>query len=378
MTCRLEIARGVPWRLCPDDPAVVARSLVLAQVRDEISERAPQGGFRLRSSRRDMAPRIAIDGIAGLVGDPARALDPPTTVDVELTVEAPGYLPWRDTITIDPNNLPAERAVWLHRPGTRVGGRVVEPSGFDHAPLAGAIVTLDGVWPTFPPAGSALPADLPLVVSLVPGFYAGRSTSATLERRNMQPNPAQAKSLIEPAVPGTDRIRVSDRIGIPPAGLVIAIDEGHPDLTEYLPVAGFEGASTDDQPATLFLHHPIASFHREGATVAPVSVQGSFAQNALSRDAQAGDVCAFLVATTDLGAAAAIEISGGGPTEPEYHLVHHYTATAALDGSYRLPPIARVAQIRLDVSHPSILSPLQPIVAVDYHDAEHRFDVISS
>ncbi len=375
MTCRIEHARGSDWRYCSDDPAVAAAAIVVVHVTDEITGHAPTD-LRLTSSRRDMRPRMSDDGVIGLVGEPARIFSAGPLVDVEVTVRAAGYVPWIETVTIDASNLPAERDVGLHRRGARAVGRVVERSGPSYTPLAGAVVTLDGYWMVAPTDDPPPPPHAPLVLGLAAPAYAGRSAGDALLRCDMALDLAQPKTLLVPAPRGADRIVVSDQLGL--GSGIVAIQHGHPDLVEYVSIASVHGYSTPDQPATVFLAHSLAHAHRRGADVAPATPLPSVTVNTLARELIAGDACVFLTGfSPDLAGAAVVQI---GSAHPEFQVVRRYQATADADGTYRLPPISRVARVRLDIAHAAI-APMndadKPTPSVDYQAHDFRFDFIS-
>lgn len=376
MTCRIERASGIDWRYCSDDPAMVAASLVLAHVTDEITGRAPVADLALSSSRGDMRPRLAYDGVVGLVGEPARVFSAGPLVDVEIAVRADGYLPWVETVTLHASNLPAQRSIGLHRRGARLTGRVVERDGLSHAPLAGAVVTIDGYWPTAPDDDPPPSPEAPLVLGLTVPAYARRVAGDPLRRRDMALDLVQPKTLLAPAPSGTDRIVVSDQLGL--GSGVVAIEHTHPDLVEYVGIAGIDGYSSPDQPATLFLTHPLARAHRHGAGVVPASPQPPGSINALARELIAGDASVFLTAfSPDLAGASVVQI---GAADPEFHIIRRYQATTDLAGAYRLPLLSRVARVRLDIVHaaiPPMSDADKPTPSIDYHAHDSRFDFIS-
>jgi hypothetical protein len=375
MICRLEDTGEATFRFCSDGAAVGARSIVRAQVIDEITQAAPITDIAVKSLRPHLAPRVASDGLVGLVGTPSQVFSVPNVaIDVDFEVRAEGYVAWRSSLTVDPNSLPHQPTVELHRSGTRIVGRLVQLGVLGATPLPAATVTLDGVWPTFPAPGAAIPADPPFVVSLTPALYAPRdAAAATLARCAMTLALPQAKQLMRPTEAGSTRIVLSNQEGL--LGNIVAIEPDHPDRAEYVSFASIDGFSTVDQPATLWLDHPLAHPHREGVDVVPASPQVTGALNPLSRSAMAGDVCAFLGAMADLAGAAVVQLSGG--PAPEYHAVHLFETTTDVAGYYRLPLLSRVAQVRVQVAHPSITT-LQRIVAPRYESAEFRFDIVST
>jgi hypothetical protein len=123
-------------------------------------------------------------------------------------------------------------------------------------------------------------------------------------------------------------------------------------------VAIEEPGSTDDLAATARLAHPLRRAHASGTPVRraiPVAPGGG---NALARAAETGDVTLFAATMTDLDATAdVVELSGGG-APPEYQSFALYEAVADADARVRLPPLHRLAQVRLRITHGAEPTPL--------------------
>jgi hypothetical protein len=115
--------------------------------------------------------------------------------------------------------------------------------------------------------------------------------------------------------------------------------------------------------------------HRHGAAAHKVEFQQVGLPTPLASDAIAGDTCIFPGAAGSLGAAPLAAIQGGGlPTE--YHAVNYFTATSNAEGSFRLPPISRVAQCQFrvhDGAHPDLVNVR---FSPDYTRPESRLDFV--
>jgi hypothetical protein len=301
---------------------------------------------------------------------------------VGLTVGARGYVTRRETVDVTQNvNFPSDFAptdagtLALHREPVVIAGRTVLANAGTTTPIAGANVRITGVWPTLPPATLAVPADPPNLVSLLPPTYFARTAPAgTLRQREMTPVVGEDKLLQAYAPAGSATLAVSDRVNLA-AGDIVVLDESDPERTELLVVQAVVGASTDVQPATVTLAYPTALAHVAGTLVRRVTPQPAGANNQLTRDCIAGDTCAFLDGLADLAAAAAVELTGGGGAA-EYHLVRRFNATSDADGYYRLPPLARVAQVELRADDGGAHADVNVTFAPDYGGGAARIDFV--
>lgn len=387
MTCRRDIAGGVGYTLCPDDPPRLAnrwRAVVRALALDEITQLAPEIDITVTTSALGLVPRTARDGLIGLIGTPGQlfpGLDT-ASVHIPLAVAAPGFLR-RDLDAVlgpvpgfpdafTPSDL---GTVWLHREAIVMRGRAVQRTGINPTPLAGVAVSLAGVWRTFPPhdvdPGTVI--EPPNLVALHPGLYAVRTSAADgIHRRDLVLAAGEDKHLVRPAVRGDGTLRVSDRKNLV-AGTLLAVDGARPDRVEYVSVVKVAGASTDDQPATATLAFPLALDHAEGTVCVRATPQPPGANNPLIRDGIPGDRVAFAVALGGIADGIVVEISGGAA--PEYQTARRYAAVTGTDGFYRLPPISRVASVKLHAQRAG-LTTQEPVWSPDYRSYENLVDVI--
>jgi hypothetical protein len=394
MNCRDVEAGGLAYRFCADDFVGVAdppRAVVRWVVQDEITEEAPGIEFTVTSEHPALKPRIASGGVMGLVGRPVRLFpglgDPNASVELGLSVAARGYLPRALRAVLGPINgfpdsfKPADLGiVALHRSPVVLRGCVARRAGLGATALEAAEISIVGVWRTFPshdvdPNTVVEPARL---LSLHPGLYterflAGDSSSPC----HMDPAVDEDKTLLAPAVHGERKLRLSDRVALN-VGDVLAIDPDDGDRTEYITVTGVkEAASTDDQPATVTLAHPVALEHRKGARCVRVTPQALGAPVALSRDGIPGDRVVFLDSLAGITPEPiVVEISGPGGAA-EYQIASRYETTSDTDGYYRLPPLSRLASLRIRAEHSDLAVPLHVVVSPDYRRFEHRIDLIA-
>jgi len=384
VTCRHDIVGSKTYRLCPTDPPRAAdqlRAVVRWLAVDEIRNAGPDVGFTVTTESLGLRPRVAQDGIMGLVGNPARlypGLDA-ATVDIAFSVAAPGYLTRDLQVTLGPipgfpdQFAPADAGiVYLHRQPVVLRGRVVQLGGLEPTPMLGVPIRIAGVWSSFPPAhiDPDTVMEQPNLVALHPGLYADRSAADSLTRRNLDANPGQDKVLALPAAASGNTARLSDRVGLAP-GSILAFEPGVPGRVEYIAVTVVSGASTDDQQATVTLAHPLKLLHEEGTTVQVMTPQAAVAVHALTRDGVPGDRVAFLVAMGGVDAGV-VEI-GGGSAPVEYQTASLYSTVSDGDGYYRLPPLSRVASVKL---HADQAPAQEPTVSLDYGRYENFVDVV--
>jgi hypothetical protein len=388
VTRRVVNVESRAYLFSPDEqPAPAGRTwaLVRARVIDELTGEPPLTQMTVETDSTEMVPRTAAGGLVGLLGTPSRAFPALNLQNypVGLTVGARGYVTHRQAVTVLQNpNFPAEFAptdagtIALRRDPVLITGRAVLAAAGATTPVAGATVRVTGVWPTLPPANLGVPADPPNLVSLLPpAFFARTAPAATLRRRELAPVVGEDKLLLAYAPAGSATLSVSDRVNLV-AGNVFALDEADPERTEFLVAQAVAGATTDVQPAVVTLAYPTTRAHAAGAVLRRVAPQAPGANNQLTRDCVAGDTVVFLDGMADLAAASVVEIAGGGPPSAEYHLVRRFTATSDADGYYRLPPLARAAQVALRADDGGAHPDIDVTFAPDYGGGVHRIDFV--
>jgi hypothetical protein len=388
VTRRADVANDIRYTICPDDPPRVAdrwRAVVRGVALDEITELAPELEITVKTPAVGLYPRTVRGGLIGLVGNPGRlypGLDL-ATVDIPLTVSAPGFLPRELDAVLGPvpgfpdkfKSYEFPGPIWLHREAIVVRGRAVKQIGIDPAPEGGVTITLAGVWSVFPPY-NVVPdtvIEAPNLVSLHPGLYADRQKGVDgIRRRDLTLAIGEEKKLVKPAVRGDSTVRVSDRHKLV-AGNLFAFEAARPDHVEYIAITKVVGASTDDQPATLTLAYPLALDHAEGTLCVRATPVAPLANNLLIRDGIPHDRVAFAAALGGISDGVVIEVEGGAATE--YQTARLYRAVTDVEGFYRLPPISRVASVKLHAQRAG-LTTQEPVLSPDYRRYENPFDVI--
>ena len=364
-------------------PAQRFRVAVRARVIDELTGETPRVPIRLTTPTPGLAPRVGSGGLIGLIGVPFEtfpALDAQpyaTTFEVradryvtrKVAVDVPQDAQFPDRF------IPADLGdLALHRESVLIAGRVTERLGGVGGiitPVPGANLDVTEVWPTLPPADGSVPPEAPDLVSLVPPLHFARTTAAgRLRRREMTPVPGQDKELLEPAEAGTDRIRISDWIGLA-VGDVLLLDTD-PAIQEYVTIGVIDPVGADAFPATITLTHPLAYRHRSGIRVQEQTPQAPGPDRQFRRDAIPGDACVFLNGLGGLPGVQIAEVLGGVPPS-EFHALGLFSAVTDAEGEFRLPPLSRVAQLTIAATEGGRLT--EVTVVPNYNRRENRLEI---
>jgi len=393
MACRTETVGALQYEYCPDQlPPRADRLQALMRGRfvDELTGNGINAQLTVHTTVVGVTPRTAFNGIAGLIGNPARRFPglAANTVTLDMNVSCRRFVTQSFSADLGPINTaagyPADFPdffapidlgdVGLHREATVISGRCVQSNGLSRTPLSNTTIDISGLWHRFPAANvdPLAVVEAPNIVSLLQGLYEGRRAATDqVRQRTLQPRAGEEKRLLSVANAGDRQVRLSDRVNLV-AGQVLALQPEHNELVEYLPVTAVNGATGDTQPATVTLAYPLKKSHREGVTAVRVDPQPPGASNDFTRDAIIGDQTLFLAALTDINDST-VEISGGGSVE--YHRSRLYRAVSDADGFFSLPPIARVAMMQLHASH-AALADVNRIFSPDYERAENRGDLV--
>lgn len=377
----------------PDDPVPLGDrhwALLRVRVLDELIGRPPRGDMNIETEYPGLIPRVAADGLLGLVGRPLQvfpALNPlhpsAQTYDVRFTVRVAGYLPRRELVTIPmiPNFpdtfAPTNINLQLHREPIVIRGRTVEAAGNTTTPLPGITVSITGIWPTVPP-GNVMPPppDPPRLLSLRQPLYLARSTATgVLRQRELVPVVGQDKHLLGNVAEGGTLLQLSDGINLNP-GDIIEVDALDAERVEFLTIFSIAPSTTPTSVSRITLTHPLAAGHRRDVLVRRVIPQAPGFNNPFSRDAQAGDTCIFLNSMTDLGLANVVEVSGALGDPVEFHNINRFTTTSDADGYFRLPLLSRVAQLDIQADDGGVHPTQSRTLIPNYQDRENRVDFI--
>lgn len=372
-----------------------ARTLVEARLVDELTlpprqavvtatRVTPTGrAFARPAARAAVWGRVADGGLAGIAGVPREVMPGVTVASYELgmTVAAEGYLPMTAVGTVAlPPGYPATFAplplgdLELHRRGISIVGRVVQrmPNGALQA-ASGAQVSVTAVWRALPTLTTAVAAQAPNVLSLGVPCYAARTTAARVRSCVLAPAAVPAKTLLRPAAAGSTTLYLSDRDGLV-TNAILGVARGSA-RAEHVVIAAVDPSVPPTAPGRVTLAHPLALAHDADTVAERVTRQGPlgpFVGFALA--SIPGDDVLVLSSMAGLGVAGAVEVSGGGAVR-EYHDGSPPWTTADSEGFYRLPPIAREAQLRLRVTF-GALPALGTTVSLEYPAREQRVDFV--
>jgi hypothetical protein len=370
----------------PDDPVPPVnriQAVVKVRLTDELTGTAPDGRMTLEVKERGFLPRLGSDGFGGLIGIPRQLFPALQGRDypVHLTISAERYTS-RELEKNVPQDLnfpatftPHEINVALHRQPVFIAGRTARLINNASTPVAGALISVTGIWRKAPPANVAVAPDPPNIVAIQPPLYSDRAAlTQSLAPRNLAPVTGNDKALMDDVPASANPIRLSTRLGLAP-GNILLIDAEQAELAEFIAIASLPTTAPADQPAAVTLDHPLIFSHRRGAVVRQVHPQAAGASRNITVDALSGDSCLFLGALTGLSGAAEIEITGA-PGPDEYHKLMQFTVTSDADGYYRLPPLSRVAQLEIQAEKIVGAQTFQATTTFrpDYQQRENRLD----
>ncbi len=381
MTSTVLSAGGLDWRYWPPPalaPAARYQVIAVAQVIDELTGAPPREPLHSSTSQNGLHARASAGGLVGLAGRPTALYpDPWPGIPPRVTLEATadGFLPLALA-----GDLPAQPGfpttfarldfgtVALHRTPTSLSGRAVDAAG---APVAGATVAVTGIWAMVDAILGAAAA--PTGLSLWTGLYADRPAGATVQRRTLTIL-ANPKTLLLPAAAGATEIKISNRQALV-LNRPLAIEVGDPERTEYMPIAVIDASSSDDQPAWITLHHPLARPHPAGVDVARTGFMAPGAANPLALDARRGDQTLLTTALAGLSPGQPTVEVLGGAAPAEYHGFSLWETVTGPDGRFRLPPIHRIAHLELTASGGGQPQPAQRIISL-VGEAEANADLV--
>ena len=371
----------------PDDLVPLAnriQALLKLRITDELTTRPPESTINLRVEERGYIPRVAGDGLAGLVGIPQQVIPRLNAQNypVNLTVSVKGYLAreLHEEIFQDPS-FPTHFAakqidLALHRESVTISGRTVRVTGNTLTPLPGTEVSLTGIWRIPPPADVVVPPAPPNLIHLQSPLYLDRSAvTQFLQPRDLPVVAGSDKTLLNDVSAGTDAIQLSDRQGLA-AGDVLQIDVDQPDLAEFVEVTTVPTTSAPDQPTVVTINQELMQSHRRDAVVKRTVPQPPGVPRAFTVDATTGDTCVFLDNLTGLATGHEVQITGV-PGKDEYHKLTTFSVLSDADGYYRLPPLSRVAQIEIHSEKVVGINIFQVTTAFrpDYHQRENHLDL---
>jgi hypothetical protein len=380
-------ANSRTYLFSPDDPVPLGGriwAIVRLRVTDELTGAAPDGKITIQTKQKGLVPRVGSDGIVGLVGIPQQVPGLGTVpFTVQLTVNADGYVPRDVELPFIPDATfpatftpPPIQNLALHREPIVILGRTVRANGNTNTPLAGATVTVSGIWRMPPPANVGVLPDPANLAALLPPLYSDRLVLPQfIQQRNLTPSAGGDKGLVNDLLPGANPILLSDRQGLT-AGDVLLIDAAEPDLAEFIAISTVPVMNPPDQPTLITLEYPVISAHRRNAVVQQVTPSPPGAQQQFTVEANVGDTCVFLDSLAALTGALEVQITGP-PGADEYHKLMRFSAVADADGYYRMAPLSRVAQLEIHAEKIIGVQTFQTTTTFcpDYRQRENRLDL---
>lgn len=331
---------------------------------------------------------LAVDESMGMRGGQAWIVGDPLAVHETVTIANIGPAPSQITLAAAmANGYPVTTPltpvaptfiemgdIALHRMAVVIRGRVMTwvPSSNAFQPTAGATVEIPWIWRRQSDVPIEAAKEPMKLVSLAPGLYADRAvTTDSFQPVVQTPVPGEDKALLADVLPGDDEVAVSNAIGLAP-GALLRLDRENPDVGETIQASGIAVTGAMNEPARSALVYPAQRGHRHADTVEHVTAAAALSSKSLDTDGAAGDVALFLTDLTWAGTPGAARIAGGAPDE--YQDVRLFFTKTDADGYFALPPISRVAKVRIAVTptaKPTQNIDLQP----EYRSAEQWLDV---
>jgi hypothetical protein len=368
-----------------DQPPLVDRiqAMVKLRITDELTAEPPDSLITLAVREKGYTPRVADNGLAGVVGIPRQVVPGLNSQDyfVNLTIAARNYLTRQlnqkipKDLTFPPHFAAQQVNLEMHREPVTILGRTVRlnTSGAS-VPLAGAQISVTGIWRTAP--ATIVSPDPPNIAYLRPPLYSDRdATTQTLRPRDFPFAVGPAKSLLTNVSAGASAILLSDRQGLS-NGDVLAIDVDRVDLTEFVEIATVPTTSSADQPTLITLNHGLMQPHRRDSVVKQTLPQPPGAFRPFTVAGVAGDSLIFLGNVTGLTNGHEVQITGVAGKD-EYHRVMTFSVLSDPEGYYRLPPLSRVAQVEVHAEKTVGIQTFQTttVFRPDYHQRENRLDL---
>jgi hypothetical protein len=387
MTLLQLTAEGRAWRVGVEDWAMPAadlfQALVTARAVDEATGRAIPGALRITCDRLVLAPITSGDGIFGFGGRPRGVWGgaAASVLGIRASVEADGFLPRTLDLTLPPqpgfpdNIQPLKLGdVELQRQPVRLRGRVVSATG---TPRPGATVTVAALWRRMADhVDETSPVTIGALAPIAPGAARFRSGAGLRARvRRIVPRPERA-TLLEDALPGARRIRVSAGIPFVPGSAINVIEiPGLGDLTETLHVDAVASPVTADE-VQVDLRHPLAEAHPRGTLIRNARLGAAGAWSPVQHGVHAGDRAVCLANGAALAAPGELLEIGGSGAAAEIAALSRLSATTDGQGHFELPPVHRAALIRLRAQHAAEPNPAEFTLVVEPALAITRADLM--
>jgi hypothetical protein len=236
-----------------------------------------------------------------------------------------------------------------------IHGRTVLQNVPDPEPIRDVEIRIVGIWLKMPSAYKTTSHEAANLIFITPPLFFDRSSKDTqLQRYNLSVLKDPGRTLLENVEPGSTSIYANSWQGLS-KGDFVAIDLVDPERVELHAIETVPTGS-QAQPGRLGLAIPLQRAHRVGTRLQKANGPNtSGAAHNLQRDARAGESCLFLNKLQNLQTARQISIRDKSSNPPEYHSIQLYRAKSNEQGYYRLPPLSRVAQLRIEVEQAPLM-----------------------
>lgn len=227
-----------------------------------------------------------------------------------------------------------------------IRGRVFEQSKNGLIPVAGADVSVSGIWRTLSEVINQKAAP-PLMICLHPPLYRDRGEGAPCQMGKLKSVEKDRKVLLDHAPQGATKLRMSDVENLKPSSL-IRIEGNRPDRAEVLAIVSVEPTTAANEPAWVTVDWPLIWEHPAQAMVERLEPEWNGAIHAVRLEGHKGESCVFLDSTDEFMADAYVKVgNGSGQVPVEYHRLALFSAKSQQEGQYQFPPLQRVAQLTI-------------------------------
>ncbi len=192
-------------------------------------------------------------------------------------------------------------------------------------------------------------------------------------RQDLAPVAGDIRFLVRAVPAGATTLRVSDRQAIAP-GTVLRIEGDDPERREAVTVVSVTGFGPPDQAGDVVVELPFRMPHREGTRIERVLPQPPAPTVPLRREARPADRLIFVSSLAGLPDNIDVRLTGGPSAVERQHLERYETKSDA-NGYFALPPVHRVAALRLRFTAPP-LAPVDHTVHPEYGPLENWLDVV--
>ena len=273
----------------------------------------------------------------------------------------------------------APSRIRMRRTPVTLRGRVSRrgAAGMPNTPVAGVTITLADFWRTRAEVAAMVPGHMTkppprmFALALAQGILEPRPVNSPAGRLTIPLVAGDDKRLIRAALPEQDRVWLSNRVNVV-ATRTLRIEAGDAEASEIHTVSAVTGLGGVDDPAQITTDLPLLRPHAPDVRIDRLAPTAAALPLRLTVSAAIGDRTVLLDALPALPAEALRVRSAGSPDE--LHDCAVYAVTSDAQGYFRLPPMHRIAEARLDADDGVTVT--QFFIAPEYGETEQWLDLV--